>query len=330
MDIGIEVKNITKSFSYSDGGTKNAIKRLFSRNKKVIKAVDEVSFSVRPGETVAFIGPNGAGKSTMIKMMTGILHPTEGSISVLGLDPTSDRKKLAFSIGTVFGQRSQLMFNLPVSDSFELFSKIYEIPNDISRRKIKELFELFELSEYADQPVRKLSLGQRMRAEVALSLLHSPRILFLDEPTIGLDIVAKKKLRDILSSLNKKEGVTIFLTSHDVGDIESLTERTILINHGRVLVDEKTENLKKKYLSDKRVKVVSSDHIEDINIPGVSILNNDANMTFLSINTTKISTSDVLKELVSLYNVLDVTVEDPPLEDIISHLYQMKHTDHDN
>ena len=195
---------------------------MFSSDKKNIKAVEDISFEVKEGERVAFIGPNGAGKSTTIKMLTGILFPTSGSINILGLDPSKNRKKLAYQIGTVFGQRSQLLPNLPLTDSFEFFGVMYDMSNLQIKERTKELIALFDLTEFIDQPVRKLSLGQRMRAEVAVSLIHKPKIIFLDEPTIGLDIVAKKALRDLLLKINEEEKVTIFLTSHDVGDIESI------------------------------------------------------------------------------------------------------------
>jgi ABC-2 type transport system ATP-binding protein len=247
----IIVSGLSKKFTFSvKNPTYSWIRNLFNPDKKEIFAVDNVSFNIKVGERVAFIGPNGAGKSTTIKMLTGILFPSSGSINILGFDPSIDRKKLACKIGTVFGQRSNLLPNLPLTDSFELFGVMYDLTDEEIAHRIKELIELFDLQSFADQPVRKLSLGQRMRAEVACSLMHKPKIILLDEPTIGLDVVAKKSLRDLLLKINKEEGTTIFLTSHDVGDIESLCERTIVINHGTVIKDVPTEELAKTFIGD--------------------------------------------------------------------------------
>jgi ABC-2 type transport system ATP-binding protein len=247
----IIVSGLSKKFTFSVKNPRYSwIRNLFIPDKKEISAVDDVSFTIKVGERVAFIGPNGAGKSTTIKMLTGILFPTSGSINILGFDPSIDRKKLAYKIGTVFGQRSNLLPNLPLTDSFELFGVMYDLTDEEIKHRIKELIELFDLQSFVDQPVRKLSLGQRMRAEVACSLMHKPKIILLDEPTIGLDVVAKKSLRDLLLKINKEEGTTIFLTSHDVGDIESLCERTIVINHGTVIKDLPTEELAKTFIGD--------------------------------------------------------------------------------
>jgi len=220
IDTAIIVDRLTKKFSFSvKDPKKHFLANLFSPTTKSVTAVDDISFVVPAGETIAFIGPNGAGKSTTIKMLTGILCPTSGMVKVLGLDPQGDRKQLALNIGTVFGQRSQLLFNLPIIDSFNLFAKVYEVDDKKYRVQKNTLIELFDLADILDQPVRKLSLGQRMRAEIAAALLHEPPIIFLDEPTIGLDVVAKRKLRETLNSINEEHKTTIFLTSHDAGDM---------------------------------------------------------------------------------------------------------------
>jgi len=259
----ILVSHLSKHFSFpvkdpSSGWAKN----LFAPEKKEIKAVDAISFTVQEGETVAFIGPNGAGKSTTIKMLTGILFPTSGTLRVLGLDPSKNRKKLAYSIGTVFGQRSQLLPNLPLTDSFEFFGVMYDLKDKEIKARTEELVDLFELHSLIHQPVRKLSLGQRMRAEVATSLIHKPKIIFLDEPTIGLDVVAKKTLRDLLLTINREEKTTIFLTSHDVGDIETLCERTIVINHGTLVQDSPTQELARAFVREKNIDIIPETHFE--------------------------------------------------------------------
>ena len=202
----IEVKNLSKDYKYKvRNEEKGFLYNLFNEQEKVVKAVNNISFNVEEGETVAFIGPNGAGKSTTIKMLTGILYPTKGDIKICGLTPIKDRNKLAFKIGTVFGQRSQLLPNLPLTESMEMFGAMYDMDKVAIKKRINELSELFDLKEFIKQPVRKLSLGQRMRAEIATSLIHSPKIIFLDEPTIGLDVVSKKSLRDLLLKINKEE-----------------------------------------------------------------------------------------------------------------------------
>lgn len=321
----IVVKGLSKTFSFP---VKNAeagwVKNLFSPEKREIKAVDDVSFSVAVGERIAFIGPNGAGKSTTIKMLTGILFPTAGSISVLGLDPTKDRKKLAYRIGTVFGQRSQLLPNLPVTDSFEFFGVMYGMSDADIKVRIEEMVKLFDLSSFIDQPVRKLSLGQRMRAEVAAALIHRPEIIFLDEPTIGLDVVAKKALRDLLIEINKKEKVTIFLTSHDVGDIESLCDRTIVINYGTVINDLPTGELSKTFAFEKHIDLIPKTKFT--NFPALPagatyFLQGEEKIT-VTVDINKLSVQDSLKKLLELFEVEDVDVYNTELETTIRHIYE--------
>src|SRR3989344_2024199 len=291
----ITVSNLTKKFSFSARNASSGwLKNLFSPETKEIVAVNDISFSVKHGERIAFIGPNGAGKSTTIKMLTGILFPTSGKVNILGLDPTKDRKRLAYQIGTVFGQRSQLLPNLPLTDSLEFFGVMYDMPEKEIKKRITELVELFDLGSFITQPVRKLSLGQRMRAEVAASLIHKPKIILLDEPTIGLDVVAKKSLRDLLLKINKEENTTIFLTSHDVGDIESLCERTIVINHGVIVKDLPTQDLAKTFVYEKYIDLVPEKSFE--NFPalpaGMSYLLKDKNKITVSVNIRIISAQE--------------------------------------
>ncbi len=221
----------------------NLYKEFKSKGKK-IPAVEGLSFTINQGESVAFIGPNGAGKSTTIKMLTGILHPTSGTINVLGFSPQNDRRKVVSQIGAVFGQRSQLLPNLPAKDTFVLFGTMYGLKKEEIKKRIIELTTELNLSEFIDQPVRTLSLGQRMRVEIACALIHKPSILFLDEPSIGLDIIAKQALRETLLKLKEEQNVTIFLTSHDVGDIDAICDRTIIVNHGTIVVDKPTSELR--------------------------------------------------------------------------------------
>jgi len=236
----VEVDNLRKVYEV------HKRRGFFAREKFDVISVDSVSFSVPEGQALAFVGPNGAGKSTTIRMLTGILTPTAGNARVLGFVPWKDRSKMAFHIGAVFGQRSQLWYHLPAGDTFDLLARIYNVnPREYKKRR-DELVDRFNLGELIDIPVRKLSLGQRMRAEVAASLLHKPRLLLLDEPTIGLDINARHQLRELIREWNRKDGLTVFLTSHDTGDIESVAERVIIINHGRLVLDDTVGNLRNR------------------------------------------------------------------------------------
>lgn len=321
----IIISNLSKKFTFPVKNNSHGwLKNLFFPERKEITAVDSVSFTVKSGERVAFIGPNGAGKSTTIKMLTGILFPTSGQVSVLGLDPVRDRKKLAYQIGTVFGQRSQLLPNLPLTDSLEFFGVMYDLTNEQIKNRIKELVELFDLDSFIDQPVRKLSLGQRMRAEVAVSLIHKPKIILLDEPTIGLDVVAKKILRELLLKINKTEGTTIFLTSHDVGDVEFLCDRTIVINHGVIIKDLPTADLSKAFVYEKYIDLIPLTEFKDFpELPeGIKYLTKDKNKITVAVNINKINTKGALKKLLDIFELEDIDVYDADLETVIRHIYE--------
>ena len=242
----IVAKDLTKTFEVKvkEKGLKGSIKSIFKPEFKKIEAVKGINFEVDEGEMIAFIGPNGAGKSTTIKMLTAILYPTSGSIEVLGIDPTKNRTQLAYEIGTVFGQKEQLWMHLTPYDNFRFFGAIYDIKDDEVENRIQELKQMFELEEFIDTPVRNLSLGQRIRCEIAASLIHKPKVLFLDEPTIGLDPVVKGNVRSLIKKMNKEYNMTIFLTSHDVSDIERLCKRVIIINNGQLVFDDSICKLK--------------------------------------------------------------------------------------
>ena len=319
------LNNLSKRFTFPVKNPSHGwLKNLFHPENKEVIAVDNISFSIKKGERVAFIGPNGAGKSTTIKMLTGILFPTSGSVSILGLDPTKDRKKLAYQIGTVFGQRSQLLPNLPLTDSLEFFGVMYDLTDEQIKNRIKELVDLFELQSYIDQPVRKLSLGQRMRAEVAASLIHKPKIILLDEPTIGLDVVAKKTLRDLLLKINKAEGTTIFLTSHDVGDVEFLCERTIVINDGVIIKDLPTEDLAKTFVYEKYIDLIPLNTFTNFpELPtDIKYLLKDENKITVVVDINKIDIKESLKKLLDIFELEDIDVYDADLETVIRHIYE--------
>lgn len=242
----IEAENLSKTFRIrqKEKGMGGSIRAVFRPRTEEIRAVDRVSFSVEEGEILAFIGPNGAGKSTTIKMLTGILYPDGGHVEVLGIDPVKKRRHLAYQIGTVFGQKEQLWTHLTCYDNLRFFGAIYDIPDREAEKRIGEIAELFELGAFVNTPVRNLSLGQRIRCEIAASLIHRPRVLFLDEPTIGLDPVVKENIRTLIRRMNTELHTTIFLTSHDTGDIEKLCRRIIIINSGKVVLDDSMEHLK--------------------------------------------------------------------------------------
>ncbi|HUX37369.1 MAG TPA: ATP-binding cassette domain-containing protein [Rectinemataceae bacterium] len=319
----IEVRSLSKSFRarVRASGFGASFHSLFKPQWRVVEAVKEVSFEVGEGEAVAFLGPNGAGKSTTIKMLTGILEPTGGQARVLSLDPSRRRTQLATSIGTVFGQKSQLWFHLPPSDSFALLAAVYELPRELFLKRRDELVDRFGIGPWMDVPVRKLSLGERIRCEVAASLLHAPRILFLDEPTIGLDVVAKRELRSLLEELRKREGTTLFLTSHDVGDIEKVCKRAIIIHHGSVVVDESMKELRHRALSKKRIGVKYGGPV-DLELPGLSPVKRTADAASFEIDTRSHNLPELIAALAGRGELLDLTVEDEPLEDIIAEVFR--------
>src|SRR5512134_634917 len=246
-----------------------SMRALFKPEYSSVEAVCKLTFQMEAGELLGFIGPNGAGKSTTIKMLTGILHPTDGEARVLGYIPWTERQKLAYHIGTVFGQRPQLWYHLPAIDTFTLFGRIYEMEDRETKMRIGQIAEAFEIQDLLETPVRKLSLGQRMRCEVAASLLHRPKLLLLDEPSIGLDVVAKQHIRDSIRRMSQEEGVGVLLTSHDAGDLEALCRRVIIINHGQIVYEDKVSNLKRRFLTTKLVQVRYADEVaKDYSLPG--------------------------------------------------------------
>ncbi|NLJ46530.1 MAG: ATP-binding cassette domain-containing protein [Treponema sp.] len=318
----IAVEGLSKTFRtrVRGEGLGSSLRALVRPEYRAVPAVRDVSFSVEEGEVVAFLGPNGAGKSTTIKMLTGILTPSSGRARVLGLHPCKDRTRLAMGIGTVFGQKSQLWFHLPPSDSFRLLGAIYEVPPaDLARRRA-DLVERFGIGAYMDVPVRKLSLGERIRCEIAASLLHAPRVLFLDEPTIGLDVVVKREIRALLGELRSRDGVTIFLTSHDIGDIEKICKRAIIIHHGAVVVDESMKTLKHRALARKYIGVKYARPV-NLDLPGLPPVKKTEDAGSFVVDTRKHNLQDVIRALVNLGEVLDLTVEDEPLEDIIAEVF---------
>jgi len=321
----IEVNQLQKTFQSKRkaAGLSGSMRALFKPEYNSIEAVRRLSFEMEAGELLGFIGPNGAGKSTTIKMLTGILHPTAGDAKVLGFVPWKDRQKLAYHIGTVFGQRPQLWYHLPAVDTFLLFGKIFEIDDRETKKRIAFLSEAFEIQDLLETPVRKLSLGQRMRCEVAASLLHRPKLILLDEPSIGLDVVAKQHIRDAIKLMAQEENVGVLLTSHDAGDLEALCRRVIIINHGQIVYEDKVSNLKRKFLTRKLVEVRYAEEVPaDFSLEGVEILKVGHYGVKLRFDTTKTPVDMVMSHLSEAGELVDITVADPPLEEVIAKIYE--------
>lgn len=306
----IEVHGLSKTFASGRG-----------RKRRSVEAVRDLSFSAASGERLAYIGPNGAGKSTSIKMLTGILHPTSGDVAVLGLVPWRERKALARRIGTLFGQRSQLWLELTPRQSLRMLAAIFGVDDDALARRTGELGDLLEAGDLFDVPVRTLSLGQRMRCELAACLLHEPDILFLDEPTIGLDLVGKQRFRELLVRLNEERGTTIFLTSHDVADIEHVARRVIVINHGAVIYDDDVAAMRRSILSTKLIEVSLEHAIGDVAFEGVTVTEQSPSTLKLIVDTSRRPVRGVVDELLASLPVSDLSIVDPPLEQIIGSIY---------
>lgn len=318
----IEASGLHKTYSsfVRPTGGFSALRALFSPERRTVEAVVDVSFKVEEGEAVAFLGPNGAGKSTTIKMLMGIVRPTGGSASVLGLNPATERLRLSRSIGAVFGQKSQLWFHLPPSDTFRLIGAIYEMDDKTRLARQAGLVDRFGLSQYMDVPVRKLSLGERIRCEIAASLLPAPRVLFLDEPTIGLDVIARREVRRLLAETAQTDGTTIFLTSHDMGDIEKVCKRAIVIHHGRVVLDESMKALRHRTMARKYVGVRYAEPV-DTDIPGLVPVKSTGRAARYEVDTTRHELGEVVRALAARGRLEDITIEDEPLENVIAGIF---------
>ena len=327
----IEVSKLQKTFKTKRkaAGMRGSLRALVKPEYNSIEAVRGLSFHMEAGELLGFIGPNGAGKSTTIKILTGILHPTSGDAKVLGFVPWKDRQKLAYQIGTVFGQRPQLWYHLPAVDTFMLFGKIYELEDQETKKRINFLAEAFEIQDLLEIPVRKLSLGQRMRCEVAASLLHRPKLLLLDEPSIGLDVVAKQHIRDAIRRMAQEENVGVLLTSHDAGDLEALCRRVIVINRGQIVYEDKVSNLKRRFLTRKMVEVRYAEEVPaDFSIIGVEILKVGHYGVKLRFDNTRTPVDEVMTHLSEAGELVDITISDPPLEEVIAKIYEQANTSH--
>ena len=323
----ISVKNLSKTFMkpVRDEGLKGMIKALFSRKYEEVRAVDDISFDIEEGEIIGYIGANGAGKSTTIKMMCGILYPTNGSVLVNGMSFENDRQKINTEMGVVFGQKTQLWWDIPLIETFKILKSIYEVPDDEYNERFEYLCELLDMKPFLTQTVRSLSLGQRMRADFAAALIHSPKIVYLDEPTIGLDVLVKDKIRSAIKELNKKYNITVILTTHDMKDIEELCNRIIIIDKGKILYDGSLSNIKYRFGNTKTIYIPSNLTFDESDLKskfsGI-ILEKHDETTAIKFSLNEIDLDDVLIYLINTYHIKDFKIEDISIEDITKKLYE--------
>jgi len=327
MSAVISVQDLRKQYRYAKRGRGliGALRGAVAPEHQTIDAVDAISFEIAAGERVAIIGPNGAGKSTTLKILSGILEPSAGAARVFGLVPWLQRKTLAYRIGVVFGQRSQLWAELPARDSFALLRRIYDQDAATFARRLDSLVARFEVGDLLGQPVQRMSLGQRMRCEIIASLLHSPSLLFLDEPTIGLDITAKAAIRDFITEHAAGEGQTVVLTSHDTRDIELVCDRVIVINAGRIVVDQPTDQLRRQFLGRKLVTLQSAAARITIDLPGILVRPSAPHTTILEVDTRLVRVEQVIATALKDGGIEDITIEDPPMEEVVREIYASSH-----
>ena len=320
----IEVQNLSKHFKVHTHhrGTLGAIRNLFSRQYRTVKAVDQISFSIQSGELVGYIGPNGAGKSTTIKMLTGLLVPTSGQIQVNGFVPWKERQNYVSRIGAVFGQRTTLWWDLPVIESLDLLQYIYQIPVNRFQRNLEEFRQILELDSFLSTPVRSLSLGQRMRADICAALLHNPDLLFLDEPTIGLDVIAKERIRQFIQHINREHHTTVILTTHDLSDVEKLCERVLIIDHGQLLYDGALTTLKNRFGGQRQLMVDFAETYTQIEIEGAEIIAQEGSRVTYQFPRTALTASELIGRLTARYRIRDLEVREPEIETTIRRIYE--------
>lgn len=319
----IEVTNLVKEYKVSQKkqGLKGAIVNLFKNDIKILRAVDDISFSIDEGEIVGYLGPNGAGKSTTIKMMSGILVPTSGEIRVNGMEPCKDRKKVVMGLGVVFGQRTQLYWDLRLGESFELLKRVYKVSDDVFNKNMAMMNEILGIHEIIDTPVRQLSLGQRMRGDLAAAMLHSPKIMFLDEPTIGLDVEVKHSIRQFIKDINRNCNTTIILTTHDLDDVQELCSRIIIINHGKIVEDGSLDDLIGKIAPVRRMIVDFYDEVSAIEHSKAHVIKTSGTRAWFEFNKAEISASELINDLFKSYRIRDISLEEANIEDIIRKVY---------
>lgn len=319
----IEAENLSKTFRvYKRGeGIKGYLKGFISREYREVEAVKDLNLEIEEGEIIGYIGANGAGKSTTVKMLTGILEPSSGRIEVDGRNPQQERKKNAMNIGVVFGQKTQLWWDLPVRDSFQLLKEIYEVGDGEYEERIDEFDEVLDLDEFWEQPVRKLSLGQKMRAELAAAFLHHPKIVYLDEPTIGLDVAVKEKIRDFIRKMNREKDITVMLTTHDLDDIEDLCERIVVLDEGRKIYDGELDALVDRFTSRRLILELKGEPEFSMDIKGIQEVEQDGSHVEILFDREKLSASDLMREVLENFAVADFKIKEPDIEAVVKKIY---------
>ena len=322
----ITVDNLSKLFRIRKRheGAWAGLRNLLTQDYRTLKAVDDISFQVAAGELVGYLGPNGAGKSTTLKMLTGLLVPTSGELRVNGFVPWQERKRYVERIGAVFGQRTTLWWDLPVAESLELLRHIYRVPPARFKENLKTFSELLELTPFMDAPVRTLSLGQRMRADLCAALLHDPDLLFLDEPTIGLDVVAKERIRQFVLHLNRERGTTVILTTHDLADVQKLCERVLIIDHGKLLFDGRMDTLQEWFGGERRLVVDFGETYSDVAIEGATLVEYRGARAVYSFDRKATSASDLIGRLSARFQIRDLSVEEPDVEATVRDIYEKR------
>jgi ABC-2 type transport system ATP-binding protein len=322
----IRVRNLHKSFDILErrAGLRGAVANLFAPRHKLVRAVEDVSFDLQAGELVGYLGPNGAGKSTTIKVLTGLLVPTSGEVVADGMVPWQVRERYVRGIGAVFGNRSTLWWDLPVIDSLELLQPMYDIPTGRFRANLAEFQRLLDLEPFINVPVRSLSLGQRMRADLCAALMHEPKLVFLDEPTIGLDVVAKEHIRQFIQHMNRERGVTVLLTTHDLSDVERLCERVMILDHGQLLFDGTLTNLNGRFESDWSLKVDFDDDYADVSLPGLPAPLREGRRAVYSFDHRSLPSAELISRLLQRFRIAELEVRRPLLEETIRRIYQEK------
>ena len=320
----IRVRDLVKEFRTPKrrAGLGGSLRTLFTREERVVRAVDGVSFDLAEGELVGYLGRNGAGKSTTVKLLTGILHPTSGGVEVAGLVPWRDRERNAMNIGVVFGQRSQLWWDLPLSESFDLIRAMYRMDRERYRRNLALFTDLLDMGSFVDTPVRQLSLGQRMRGDLAAAMLYEPRILYLDEPTVGLDVVAKEKIRTFIAETNRAGGTTVILTTHDMRDIERLCSRVILIEAGRVLFDGAVSSLIARYAPGRVLVLHLADGSAAPELDGTELVKREGPQVWLRFDPATRPVAQLIADATARYQVVDIAIEEPDLEQVVRHIFE--------
>ncbi len=326
MESIIKVEGLAKHFSVRKHykGRFAPLKNFFTRESTTLKAVDQLNFAIARGELVGYLGPNGAGKSTTLKMLTGLLVPSQGDVRVNGFNPWKERKAYVGHIGAVFGQRTTLWWDLPVIESLELLKYVYKIPEVRFKENLTSFIDLLELSPFLGTPVRSLSLGQRMRADLCAALLHDPVLLFLDEPTIGLDVVAKERIRDFIKFLNQERGTTVILTTHDLADVQKLCQRIMIIDQGKLLFDGQLERLQERFGGKRQLIVDFSEHYPDVHIPQASLKDYQNKRAIYEFDRRELSASELIGQLSARYQIQDLTVQEPDIEATIRTIYEKR------